>query len=111
MIHLISESATAEQIQEMLEALGSYIKLAVDIDKGYLAGGGALHVDCEAVLPEHGSKQDVVWGADWIPSSKTVHLEALVNLRPRLGNMSMTIQDESIREQVASIARRLLETP
>ena len=49
MIHLLHSRATKKQIDEMLETLGVYIKLAVDIRQGILAGGGALHADCEAV--------------------------------------------------------------
>nr|WP_277989900.1 DUF5674 family protein [Phormidium pseudopriestleyi] len=41
----------------MLETLDDYIKLAVDIERKILAGGGELHADCEAVLLENGSKQ------------------------------------------------------
>ena len=33
MIYLIQERGTQEQIEEMLEILGSYIKLAVDIER------------------------------------------------------------------------------
>jgi hypothetical protein len=40
MINLIQERATKEQLEEMLEILSSYIKLAVDIKRGILAGGG-----------------------------------------------------------------------
>ena len=42
-------------MQEMLEMLETYVKLAVDIERGILAGGGAMHADCEAVLLEDGS--------------------------------------------------------
>ena len=47
----------------MLEIL----KLAVDIERGILAGGGELHADCEAVLLGNGSKQVDIGGADWYP--------------------------------------------
>ena len=57
MIYLIQERGTQEQIEEMLEILGSYIKLAVDIERRILTGGGELHADCEALLLENGSKQ------------------------------------------------------
>ena len=40
----------------MMETLGSYIKLAVDIERAVLVGGGELHADCEAVLLERGSE-------------------------------------------------------
>lgn len=41
----------------MLDALGTYIKLAVDIRRRILAGG-ILHADCESELLEDGSKQE-----------------------------------------------------
>ncbi len=66
MIYIIRERVTAEQINEMLEMLQTYIKLAVDIDRGILAGGGVMHADCEAVLLEDGGQQEYIWGADWI---------------------------------------------
>ena len=37
-IHLIHEQATKEQLDEMLEELQSYVKLAVDIERSILAG-------------------------------------------------------------------------
>jgi hypothetical protein len=108
-IHLIRSRATPEQLAEMLETLGDYIKLAVDIDHHILAGGGALHADCEAVLQENGSRQDAVWGADWVPSSQRVYFEALINLRPAQQNPSMTIQDPGIRDRIERVVRELLE--
>jgi hypothetical protein len=59
-------------MEEMLVTLGTYIKLAVDVQQGILAGGGVLHADCEAVLLEAGSQQRDVWGADWNPSAREV---------------------------------------
>lgn len=108
MIHLIRSRATQEQIDEMLETLGLYIKLAVDIQRGILAGGGEFHADCETVLLEDGSDQVNIWGADWYPDSQTVTYESLINIRPRQNNRSMEILDLGIREQVANIVQNLL---
>ena len=58
MIDIIRDKATPAQIKEMLEMLQSYIKLAVDIDRGILAGGGAMYADCEAILLDDGSRQE-----------------------------------------------------
>jgi hypothetical protein len=94
----------------MLEALGTYIKLAVDIERDTVAGGGMFHADCEAVLLDDGSRQEDIWGADWIPSTREVRYEALINIRPHQSNPSMEILDPSIRERLEAIARRLLES-
>jgi hypothetical protein len=108
MIHLIKDCATKEQIEEMLETLGSYIKLAVDIKKEVLAGGGEYHADCEAVLLENGSKQVDIWGADWYPLTQEVGYESLINIRPRQNNRSMEIQDPVIQEKVGQIIKKSL---
>ena len=109
LIHIIRSKATREQITEMLEELDPIIKLAVDISRGVLAGGGIMHADCEAALLEEGSRQEDIWGANWIPATQTIEFEALINIRPKQANLSMTIKDTSIRSQVESIARKLLD--
>jgi len=108
MIQIIRTRATPEQMQQMLEDLGIYIKLAVDIQRGILAGGGELHADCEQVLLEDGSEQAEVWGADWYPLKQSVGYESLINIRPNVGNRSMEIQDPAIREQIHRIVQSLL---
>lgn len=108
MIHLLHSRAAAQQLAEMLDELGVYVKLAVDIQRGILTGGGALHADCEAVLLADGSQQEDVWGADWIPATQQVRYDALINIRPRQNNLAMTIQDPAIRDRVDEIVTRLL---
>lgn len=92
----------------MLESLGVYVKLAVDVRRDVLAGGGALHADCEAILLNDGSRQEDIWGADWIPLTQEVHYEALINIRPHQNNSTMTIQDSSTRKRVAEVVQQLL---
>ena len=108
LIHLVKERATAEQMSEMLKQLENYVKLAVDVRRGVLAGGGALHADCEAVLLEDGSAQADVWGADWIPATQEVTYESLINLRPGQGNLAMEVQSPELRAQIAEVVERLL---
>jgi len=37
-----------------------------------------------------------------------VEFDALINIRPRLGNRSMIIQSQEIRQQVETITRQIL---
>ncbi len=111
MIHVITGRATSEQMQEMLEALQTYVKLAVDVRRRVLAGGGALHADCEAALLEHESRQADIWGADWIPASKEVRFESIINVRPKRGNRSMTIVDPVLRSTIEAVIRERLGDP
>ena len=109
MIHLLREQATANQIADMLQEYQSMIKIAVDIRHKILVGGGEMHVDCEQVLLDAGSEQDDIWGANWYPNENRIEYEALINIRPLLGNRSITIQNQEIRQGLETVARRLLE--
>ncbi len=104
MIHLVQQPATDAQVKDMLEQHESYIKLAVDVKRSVLAGGGEFHADCEAVLVEDGSARQDVWGADWVPDQQTVRYSSLINIRPKM-NASMEILDPAIRQQVERVVR------
>ena len=108
-IHILRNRATPEQIQEMMEELETYIKLAVDVERSILAGGGEYHADCEEVLLQDGSRQEDIWGVDWYPESKTLEFVALINIRPQQGNRGMEIEDPKLRNKIETIVRRLLE--
>ena len=108
MIHLLKEKTTPSQIQEMLQEYENMIKIVVDIRRRYLSGGGEMHADCESVLLEEGSEQDDLWGANWYPTEQRIEFESLINIRPRLGNRNILIQDENLRKQVESITREIL---
>jgi hypothetical protein len=108
MIHFLSSPATQHQFHDMLEVYTDMIKVAVDIRKGILAGGGEMHADCEKVLIDYGSEQSDIWGANWYPNEKKVAYEALINIRPRDGNPRMVIQDEEIRSKVREIVLTLM---
>ena len=93
----------------MLATLEHYIKVAVDTQRGILAGGGVMHADCEDALLKSGSKQENIWGADWYPKDGRVEYDSLINIRPRQNNRSRAIQDKAIRAKVDVIIRKLLE--
>ena len=110
MIHIITERATSQQLREMLETLQTYIKLAVDVQRRIVAGGGEMHADCEAVLVESDGAQRDIWGADWFPDSQTVRFQSLINIRPKSGSRSMEIRDPVLRETIERIVRERLGT-
>ena len=106
---IINEKATPSQMIEMMLLLGSYIKLAVDVEREILAGGGTLHADCEGALIDDGSQQENVWGADWFPSPQQVTFESMINIRPRLGLFTTELEDPDLRKVIEKIVRKLLE--
>ncbi|MDM8519281.1 DUF5674 family protein [Anaerolineales bacterium HSG6] len=107
MIFVIRQPATAEQVEQMKEFGGNFIKLAVDVNREILTGGGELHSDCEEALLEDGSQQVDVWGADWVFTKKEVTFESIINIRPSQNNMSSVIQDTTLKNQIEIIVRRL----
>ena len=108
MIHLLKEKTTPMQVQELLQEYEGMIKIVVDIRRHILSGGGEMHADCESVLLEDGSEQDDLWGGNWYPNEQRIEFESLINIRPRLGNRNILIQDENLRKQVESVTREIL---
>lgn len=108
-VYILRESPTEQQVREMLEVFGDFIKLAVDVERGIAAGGGKYHADGEQALLEDGSRQENIWGADWKPETRTVEFNAIINIRPRHGNRSAELFDRSLRARVEAVVRRLFE--
>jgi len=110
MILVIRHPVTSDQLAQMSEIFdGVLIKLAVDVERGILAGGGELHADCEEALLKDGSQQSDVWGADWYPHERQVGFESLINIRPRQRNFALEVQDPALRVRIEAVVRRLLE--
>lgn len=107
MIRILQSQPTSDQMKDMLQQYETMIKIVVDIRQRILAGGGEMHADCESVLLDNGSEQDDLWGANWYPDEKRIEFESLINIRPRLGNRSILIQSEELREKVESITREI----
>ena len=108
MIYVLKTPAAPGQIQEMLQEYETMIKIVVDIRKRFLSGGGEMHADCESVLLENNCAQDDLWGANWYAGEQRIEFEALINIKPRMGNRNIVIQDQKIRDQVEAITREIL---
>lgn len=107
MILLLRGRATSQQISVMLAEHQFHIKLAIDIDRLILAGGGEMHFDCEQMLLNDGSRQENIWGAGFMPQTKKITYDSLISIRSRQ-NRSMEILDSVIREQIDYIIHELL---
>jgi Protein of unknown function (DUF5674) len=87
------------------------VKYVVDVARGVAAVGGELHADEEALLLEHGSRQDDLWGANYYPGrgeGDCIEYTSLINIRPAQGNRSMRIEDEAVRARVRAITFALI---
>jgi hypothetical protein len=107
--HVLRERATAAQMVDMRAEWGAMIKVVVDVRREIMAGGGEMHADAEATLLRDGSEQEDLWGANYYLDTGQIRYEALINIRPRQGNLRMQLQDETLRAKMERVIRRLLE--
>jgi len=87
------------------------VKYVVDVERGIAAVGGELHADEEALLLEHGSRQEDLWGANYYPGKgpeECIEYTSLINIRPAQGNRSMLVEDEAVRAKVRSVTHALI---
>jgi len=87
------------------------VKFVVDVERGLAAVGGELHADEEALLLDHGSRQDDLWGANYYPGrghAECLELTSLINIRPAQGNRSMTVEDPALAARIRELTHRLL---
>lgn len=105
----IDKPLSKEETKNLEKIFGSYLKLTVDIENGWLVAGGELHADGERVLLEKGSKQDNIWGGGINLKGRQIDTTAVLNLRPRLGNDTLEILDQGIREKFIKIVKEFFQ--
>jgi hypothetical protein len=110
-ILIIRQKVTPEQLRDMLEhhGLADDVKCAVDVEQGFLAGGGDAHADCEAMMLELGCEQRNLWGSGRNWKRQEVKFDSLINIRPRDGNRQHELQDPKLRERVRQIITGFFE--
>ena len=106
-IKVVKEKIKLEEVKELAkEFYVSMIKGVVDIEKEIIALGGEFHMDANIVLMENGSDQSDVWGFN-IQLEKTpedwLEYTSLINIRPALGNLSIEISDQKLRDKMKAI--------
>jgi hypothetical protein len=101
-----------EELRDMAEAMfGDMIKAVVDIGRNIMAVDAELHSDEEALLLEHGSDQNNLWGINLYPGLEGddfVEFDSMINLRPSQGNRSRGVEDSGIRDCIRRIVTELV---
>lgn len=105
---ILTQKATGSQIKKMGYEYGSYIKVVVDIEKGILCGGGAMHYDEEQLMLEYGCKQSNLWGGGIDLDTNEVTYDSMINIRPHQGNNKKEIESEEIRQKFKGIVEKLI---
>ncbi len=91
---------------------GDLVKAVVDVRRGIMAAGARFHAELEAALLDDGSQQADIWGINFYPARYDgpdwLEFDSIINLRPRHGNRSRSVDDTGARDEIASIIDRLV---
>lgn len=111
-ITLIDQPITRQRLKNIAaQRFGDLVKAVVDIEKKIMAAGAELHADEEAWLLDQGSDQKDLWGINLYPEltmPDMLQFDSMINIRPSQGNASRQVEDEKIREIIASIVASLI---
>jgi hypothetical protein len=113
-IRIVREIVPKAELAAIAETqFGDFVKAVVDVDQGIMAIGGELHADEEAVLLDHGSRQENLWGINLYlhkSAAEWIEFDSLINVRPSQQNRSRDVQDLQLRERIRVIVTRLVGT-
>lgn len=94
------------------ERFGNMVKAVLDVRRQIMAVDGELHADEEALLLEHGSKQEDLWGINIypdMPENEWLEFDSMINLRPSQGNRTRGVDDPEIRKKIVDIVGKLVK--
>ena len=102
------ENITIAELDKMAARMFEHlVKAVVDVERELMVVDAELHVDQEQYLLEKGSRQEDLWGINLYPgeygTEKFIEFDSMINIRPRQGNRSRGVDDESIRKRIISI--------
>jgi hypothetical protein len=108
-MRILSDTLTMAELRVMAqEMFGDMVKAVVDVRRGMVAIQAELHSDLEALLLEHGSQQEDLWGINLYPNEKEdslIEFDSLINIRPSVGNRTRTVESESVRQRITRIVQ------
>jgi hypothetical protein len=111
-IRVVREPITLGDLRTLArEQFGDMVKAVVDVAQGIMAIGGELHADEETVLLDEGSLQTDLWGVNLYPdapAAERVELDAMINVRPAVGNRSRSVEDPALQARIRAVVDRLV---
>ncbi len=112
-IVIVREQISVEELARLTQRMdGELVKAVVDIRRGIMAVGARFHAELEAALLDDGSQQTDVWGINLYPARydrpEWLEFDSVINLRPRHGNRSRSVDDSRVRGEIAVIVDKLV---
>jgi hypothetical protein len=112
-MQIVRKAIALSTLEEMAESMfGNLVKAVVDVERGIIAVAGEMHADEEALLLDDGSPQRGLWGVNLYPAEfhtpRFIEFDSVINIRPRQGNRTRSVDDAAVRAAVTSIVDRLV---
>ena len=111
-MQIIRDKITVEELREMSEKMfGNLVKAVVDIELEIMAIDADMHVDEEQLLLDEGSEQKNLWGINFHPNNtpdEFLEFDSMINIRPKDGNKTRSVDAPEIREKIKSIIAKLV---
>lgn len=105
-----SEKLNNKNLQIAKEEYGSFIKITIDLKNELIALGGEYHADAETVLIKQYQSESInIVGGGYHLERKEFLTNAMINLRPNMGNNSMEILDSQKREKFLKLAAEIFD--
>lgn len=89
---------TREQLAQVKERFGVYVKTVIDIQKKVCCAGMDRHFEGEKILLDSGSKQSNIWGGGIDLETREIDFNSFINIRPQDNNLKNEIQNEQIKK-------------
>ncbi len=103
-----SRLLNAEELYE-----GPMVKGVVDVQKRLVAVDGNMYADLERMLLATGSNQTDLWGVNFYPEEDDMvdflEFDSMINIRPRQGNRSRSVDDPEIQQQIIEIVKQWIQ--
>lgn len=96
---------TKEELEQLKEQFGSYIKTVIDVEKKICSAGADRHFESEEALLSQGSMQSNLWGGGVDLETKEIDFNSFINIRPKDDNTSNEIQDAKIRKEYEELTK------
>ena len=89
---------TREQVEQVKERFGIYVKTVIDIQKKICCAGMDRHFEGENILLASGSHQSDIWGGGIDLVTKEIDFNSFINIRPQDNNLKNEIQSEQVKK-------------
>ena len=90
---------------------GPMVKGVVDIRRELVGIDAEMHADIEQEFLTSGSDQDDLWGINFYPDDPDedfVEFDSMINIRPRQGNRSRSVEDPATQQRILEVVSKWL---